>query len=44
MTREKMIAGTRRPEHGCSELLIEFSSKVLEISGVGDRTYLPERV
>ncbi|EIE20573.1 hypothetical protein COCSUDRAFT_18466, partial [Coccomyxa subellipsoidea C-169] len=44
MSRAEMVAGTRRPEHGCSQLLIDFSEKVLEISGLGDRTYVPERM
>ncbi|CAL8464977.1 g4512 [Coccomyxa elongata] len=44
MSRAEMIAGARRPDHGCSTLLVEFSEKVLEIAGIGDRTYVPESV
>lgn len=38
-----MIAGVKRPENGCSTILVEFSEKVLDIAGIGDRTYVPER-
>ena len=34
--------GCRRPNHACNDVLIQFSEKVLEISGLGDRTFVPD--
>jgi len=43
ITRRDVVAGVKRPENGCSTILVEFSEKVLDIAGIGDRTYVPER-
>lgn len=42
LSRAQFMAGCRRPNHACNDVLIEFSEKVLEISGLGDRTFVPD--
>lgn len=34
--------GCKLPENKCSPTLITFMEKVMEISGIGDRTYFPD--
>lgn len=34
-----MMDGCKLPENNCSPTLITFMEKVMEISGLGDRTY-----
>ena len=38
-TRKEIIDGCKLPENNCSPNLINFMEKVMEISGIGDRTY-----
>ena len=38
-TRAQLMDGCKLPENNCSPTLITFMEKVLEISGLGDRTY-----
>ncbi|BDA40379.1 3-ketoacyl-CoA synthase 1 [Coccomyxa sp. Obi] len=44
LSRAQFMDGCRRPNHACNDVLIEFSEKVLEISGLGDRTFVPDKV
>ena len=37
-----MKEGYRLPENNYSQQAIEFMDKVLEISGLGDKTFLPD--
>lgn len=37
-----MRQGIRIPENGYSETSIQFMDKVMEISGLGDKTFLPD--
>lgn len=41
-SRADMSQGIRIPENGYSEQSIQFMEKVMEISGLGDRTFLPD--
>lgn len=41
-TRQEMCDGIRLPHNEYSEQSIQFMDKVLEISGLGDETFLPE--
>ena len=38
-TRAQVMDGCKLPENNCSPTLINFMEKVMEISGIGDRTY-----
>ena len=38
----EMRQGIRIPENGYSETSIQFMDKVMEISGLGDKTFLPD--
>ena len=38
----EMSQGIRIPENGYSETSIAFMDKVMEISGLGDKTFLPD--
>ena len=39
-----MSQGIRIPENGYSETSVAFMDKVMEISGLGDKTFLPDGV
>ena len=41
-SRQEMCDGIRLPHNGYSEQSIQFMDKVLEISGLGDETFLPD--
>lgn len=41
-SRADMSQGIRIPENGYSEQSVQFMDKVMEISGLGDRTFLPD--
>ncbi|BDA50571.1 3-ketoacyl-CoA synthase 4 [Coccomyxa sp. Obi] len=43
-SRADMSEGIRIPENGYSEQSIQFMDKVMEISGLGDQTFLPDEV
>ncbi len=43
-SRADMSQGIRIPENGYSEQSIQFMDKVMEISGLGDKTFLPDGV
>lgn len=41
-SKQHMKEGYRLPENNYSQQAIEFMDKVLEISGLGDKTFLPD--
>lgn len=43
-SRADMSEGIRIPENGYSDQSIQFMDKVMEISGLGDQTFLPDEV
>ncbi len=43
-SRADMSEGIRIPENGYSDQSIQFMDKVMEISGLGDQTFLPDGV
>lgn len=42
VTKQMLMDGARRPEHNANKAALDFGEKVLEISGLGDATYLPD--
>jgi hypothetical protein len=42
VTKEHCMRGARNPEHNMNQAALDFCEKVLEISGLGDQTYVPD--